>query len=125
MKHIKLFEEFRDKVSKYEPVSGEFPDNDMVTVHTVEELNALSDMLEDRGYVDFWNERNDYLSKIKDKGTPITINWRVETNNRDGKVFVYMGQHLVPTQKGGIKDFVDYFKLKHEFRGHKLKRYGV
>ena len=121
MKYVKLFEEFEDSFdSKYELKPGvKFPEEGIIKVHAMDELISLLNLLEEKGYVDVLDEK-DYAIEIMEKTKLHMIKWG--TDSKAGKFikFIMKRLRIFETHK-----FHDLFQLKHEYRGHKLKRYGV
>ena len=117
MKYVKLFEDF----SKYDMVK-DFPPQGCCACKTVEEADTLCEMLESVKYVNANGNPQQILNK---KEEYLNIVW---TEHLYSKKYYRMSDTI---EKFGdeIKEneikFEDYFKYKHEYRGHKLKKFGV
>jgi hypothetical protein len=118
MKHIKVFEEFRDTghletplLDKYE-IKKELPTKGSCFC-SIGEIKTIQQYLENYQYK-AWREESD----VPD-GT-VGIHWWIFMERMSHYEFL----DAVVTNEDTIK-FDDYFKLKYEFRGHNLKKFGV
>ena len=114
MKHIKLFEDF----NKYDMVK-DFPPQGCCQCANAEEADVLCEMLESAKYVNANQDLNRILSK---KEEYLNIIWK--ENRRYYRMNDSLEKFTSEIKDNEIK-FEDYFKYKHEFRGHKLKKFGV
>ena len=118
MKHLKIFEEFRDNghlgtalLDKYN-LKKELPTKGNCFC-SIGEIEVIQQYLEDYQYK-AWREETDIPN-----GT-VGINWWIFMERMPHYEFL----DSVVTNEDTI-DFNDYFELKHEYRGHKLKKFGV
>ena len=126
MKHIKLFEEFAE--SKWEPKPGVKIEGDKcVLIDNIDDFEVLFDYLESEGYTDPWEEEAWATDQVL-KNYEILIRWwEAVPPSKEvplGASRKMTFSHVLTSDKVDYK-FSDLFQLKHEYRGHKLKRYGV
>lgn len=135
MKHVKLFEEFKEKTLKHDLKPGKDLDNELrytrvgkkLKKHTSigmyvnrDELLTVIHYLKKLGYESLHEEEDE--RKLINDNSEFAIQW-------DGKDRFY---HLDQARKFDLKDaveiiskFDDYFAFKPEYRGHNLKKFGV
>ena len=131
MKYVKLFEEFEKTVIlKYELIK-ELPipiERKRICMPCEDnaQLDALVYYLEKQ---EIFENKNGGLSlkdgrKRSPEGDDIFIFWGRDLINTRVKYNWGISQNL-NVNRGEILIFNDYFKLKHEYRGQKLKKFGV
>jgi hypothetical protein len=127
MKYIKLFEGFKE--SKYEQIKP-LPKKGGCNINNEEQLNAIINILEQRDYED----ENSTETFMKPNHIA-SIGWSSEEDGwfayghkQHGNLYC-LYQNDIVEEDGRLHDnlifFHEYFKLKHKFRGHKLKKFGV
>ena len=123
MKRIKVFEQFRDtgqlgtlQLDKYEilkelPVPGR-------CFCSIDEIEVIQQYLENYQYK-AWREETDIP-----ENTP-GIRWWIFMDRNPQYEFLDNNNSRTHLSNEVTIDFNDYFELKHEYRGHKLKKFGV
>lgn len=115
MKHIKLFEEFNKQI--YEQVKT-LPNEGVILIPLDEDVNiTLQKTLFEMGFT--WSGTgNDEILDAPNNLTDWYIRWK-----RTGKILKFCTRTDFYTSE--LIEFEDYFELKQEFRGHKLRKYDV
>lgn len=122
MKHIKLFEEFSNN-SKYELKPGaDLPENGIILFENTDQYDFLGQFLIDQGYEDV-HEAYHANTRARLERDLIAIRWSIKEQYGGGndKSIVF----VVLKNRSGLLNFSDYFQLKHEHRGHNLKKFGI
>ena len=110
MKHIKLFEawsvgvgSFTEKYDNIKPLpqTGYMNGN-------LDELRAVAKYLETKGFGPAYSDEVDLQSIV----------WNAHS-------YYNLYDHKITQNTNDTLHFTDYFKLKHEYRGHNLKKFGV
>ena len=119
MKHIKLFENWLEEEndtfsdSKYELKPGVvFKPSGEMTIKNVDELTATELYFQEKGYT----RRN-----LFEEDYPLVFVWAID------KKYVLLAESFARST-GSFKEditFNDWFQLKHDFRGHKMKKFGI
>lgn len=139
MKYLKLFESFKE-VAKY-VLKEELPRRGLMEVYDKDQLLTLILMFEEKGFREGyhhdpprkwlekdWNSLKIFSASPAFKtGQPrIDFQWEVDGSRMtvDKRMYVDSLDNVEFTDDE-LLDFNDYFELKPEFRGHKLKRFGV
>ena len=144
MKYVKLFEEFTSKYELIKPLI----ENGIMVIDDWYKCESIQTELVVMGY-DWATLRHRNLEKTErikfipenrgngDKNYPLVIGWNSRAgafNNQDMSIVTFYDFSIESTinkitaydnDPREIVVFDDYFKLKHEFRGHKLKKFGV
>jgi hypothetical protein len=126
MKHLKLFEEFKD--SKWELKPGvKIQGDKCVVIDNMSDFKVLIDYLESDGYSDPW-EGIGWATEQVLEGEEILVRWW-ETVAPSKPIPLGAPKRMTFAQiltsdKIDYK-FSDLFQLKYKYRGHKLKKFGV
>jgi hypothetical protein len=123
MKYVKLFEEIqKNPVIKYK-LKKKFPGNLLgIRVHTLDQAYAVENEFFNMGK--FWN------SHIAAQNLPQLNGSYLNSKDINLPCVLYFIKNVIYRSTGDRDDddfyeFDDYFELKHEFRGHNLKKFGV
>ena len=107
MKHINLFEEF---IEKFDTIK-DIPEKGALQIDNNFQLHHLENILSKKGY-------SEHVIGVKahtlEDPETIGIIWNPK-KEWDRVNFV----------TDIFEKFTDYFKLKHEYRGHNLKKFGI
>lgn len=132
MKYLKLFESFKE-VAKYRLYNDELPREGYMRVYSRDQLMTLILSFE-TDYREGYNNKSDqtrsYLDSeweaYQDKNG-VFFQWCIDTHDRqnDPRIYIFTDDVKDAGYSHTILEFDDYFELKPEFRGHKLKRFGV
>lgn len=140
MKHIKLFEEFK-KAPMYELKPGKvIEDHGQLVVDDAYQLEFLGEYFDSIGYKDM-HEYNATATPTKfiDKIAQLKVNFDFPSDGKNS-VICYWERRAGHNGPNKIKSyyaakytlydaerehFNDYFQLEHEYRGHKMKKFGV
>jgi hypothetical protein len=136
MKYLVLFERFNLRYTEKKKLPGE----GIMEVRDQEELETLFHLFRKRGYIEgYRNERStveawiteDWSKKVP-SGEKVYFQWVLANLlSAAGKNNLIYCQTLTPREvRDGdeivkVYNFDEYFDLKPEFRGHKLKKYGI
>jgi hypothetical protein len=135
MKYVKLFENF---ISKYDLIKP-LVDNGVMRIENKDESSSLQLELINMGY-DWTKFKRTSLVKSEriyhipntsnatgQESYPLLICWIKEEMKITRAMISSFDTtiKLADNDPREIVEFNNYFKLKHEFRGHKLKKFGV
>ena len=127
MKYVKLFEDFSEKI-KYDlvkplPVSADMTKH-FINTADIDKLTAIKGELEKLGLENRGNLAKETINtniKIRDFFEDArSIIWSNVAFYSNTKDYAESTEHY----QGGL-NFDEYFKLKPEYRGHNLKKFGV
>ena len=124
MKYLKLFESFKE-VAKY-VLKDLLPRRGIMEVHDKNLLLTLILMFEEKGYREGYQRDTTRTWLEKDwNDLGVDFQWEVDSvNGPDKRIYVdSLADMDIPDNE--LLQFDDYFELKPEFRGHKLKKFGV
>ena len=122
MKYLKLFETFKE-VAKY-MLKNLLPQRGIMEVHDKNQLLTLILMFEEKGYREGYRRDTTRTWLEKDwEDLGVVFQWVV---NREVGDKIYVDSlDIMDIPDSELLQFDDYFELKPEFRGHKLKKFGV
>ena len=113
--------------SKYLPVK-ELPKKGLISLNNTDEVYAALDEMANLKFSRGRQKNKEFFS------FPVLLVWgelhyeqdKRGRHTRTTTLQPYFATTVVSSEEQrDILNFGDYFKLKHEFRGHKMKRYGV
>jgi hypothetical protein len=124
MKYLKLFEAFKE-VSKY-VLKDLLPRRGIMEVHDKDQLLTLILIFEEKGYREGYQHDTTRTWLEKDwNDLRVDFQWEVDSvEGPDKRIYVDSLDNMEFTDNE-LLDFNDYFEFKPEFRGHKLKKFGV
>lgn len=126
MKYVKLFEEFRD--SKWELKPGvKIQGDKCVVIDNIHDFEVLIDYLESEGYTDPWEEEAWATDQVLKRNEILIRWWEAVPPSKEvplGATRKMTFAQLLTYDKVDY-GFSDLFQLKHEFRGHKMRKFGV
>ena len=128
MKHLKLFESFTSTDKAKYVLKDLLPRRGIMEVHDKNQLLTLILMFEEKGYREGYRRDTTRTWLEKDwNDLGVDFQWEVDSVNGHGpdkRIYVdSLADMDIPDNE--LLQFDDYFELKPEFRGHKLKKFGV
>ena len=123
MKYVKLFEEFAENEIKYELKKS--LDLDLGNWRGMNDLNpdkvkALVNELEKAGFECSQTILNidAFINALINQS--MAVDWTGYNNK-----YTFYKNNFTGINNNAVLVFDDYFELKHEYRGHNLKKFGV
>ena len=133
MKYLKLFESFKE-VAKYKLYNDKLPREGYMRVYSRDQLLTLILSFEADRFTEGYHNKTDQTRSYLDYNwedyqgkNGIFFQWCIDRydHENDPRIYVHEDDIEDASYTQDILEFDDYFELKPEFRGHKLKKFGV